>query len=214
MYTKIIIGLSVLFIGCSSTNENIKNNNYTQTNHSIDKHLRQNNLLESKSSYFYINIEDLEEAKKAETVTYFYANDNPSKEVENYFLEFSKQLGTKHGAIIISPNTNVKKVLHIINKISNCNTIEPIQWPVIIFEDRRKKECYPLYLQEASYSSLIKVLSIIQKSLDNKANIDKKQFTHNTKYSIHALLAEYPTIKTFEIGIFKFIDYLGDKFYN
>ena len=213
MYRIMTIGLSILFLGCSSINESTENN-YIQSNYSIDKTLKEKDLFESKSSYFYINIENLEEAKKAETITYFYANDNPSQELENYFLEFSKDLGEKNGAIIISPNTNVKKALYIVNKISSCNTIEPIQWPVIVFEDRRKRECYPLYLQEASYSSLIKVLSIIQKAIDNKANIDKEQFTHNTKHSIHDLLSEYPTIKTFEIGIFKFIDYLGNEIYS
>jgi len=48
----------------------------------------------------------------------------------------------------------------------------------------------------------------------DKNNIDKEQFAHNTKYSVKAVLNEYPTIKTFEIGIFKFIDYLGDKIYG
>ena len=212
MYKKVMM-LSLIFIGCSSS-VNVEAKPKFKLNNSIKKHLEKDKLLEHKSSYFYINIMDIDKAKQADSITYFYTNDNPSHEIENYFLEFAKEIGDKHGAVIISPNTNIRKAFQLINKVSSCEVIEPILYPVIVFEDKRKNECYPLYIQEVNYGTLVKVLSIIQKSINNKNNIDKEQFTHNTKYSVKAVLDEYPTIKTFEIGIFKFIDYLGDKIYS
>ena len=203
--------MSISFLGCSSAN---KVNVNRKVDYTINKHLQEDKLFEKQSSYFYINIMDIERAIQADSITYFYTHNNPSKEVENYFLEFAKEIGDKHGAVIISPHTNIQKAFQLINKVSSCEVIEPILYPVIVFEDKRKNECYPLYIQEVNYGTLVKVLSIIQKSINNKNNIDKEQFAHNTKYSVKAVLDEYPTIKTFEIGIFKFIDYLGDKIYG
>ena len=192
---NIIISLVILFSGCSSTHKNPLSPSDSD-----------------KTSYFYINSLNIDKAEKADSLTYFYTDSEPSIKLIRYFQEFSKYIGDKNGAVIISPNTGVERAYTLVNEISNCNKVEPTLWPVIVFEDRTKQgTCYPLYIQDVNYGSLIAVLDIIQQMIDSPNNRNKLQATHNTKDRISIFIKEHPSLKVIEGVLYKLVDLLGEK---
>jgi len=166
---------------------------------------------DSESSYFYIDNLSIEKAKNADSITYFYTDSEPNDKLIQYFKEFSKQIGNKHGAVIISPNTNVKRAYKLVNEISSCEKIEPTLWPVIVFEDRTVKQCYPLYIQEVKYSSLIGVLDIVKQMMVDSQHREKLQKIHNTKDRVSTFIKVHPSLKVIEGVLYMLVDLLGEK---
>jgi len=200
MKLKIFILISLfLLVGC--VNYNVKK---TTTSYLPIKN-------EGQNSYFYIDNLNIEKAKSADSITYFYTDSEPNGKIIQYFKEFSKQIGNKNGAVIISPNTNVKRAYKLVNEISSCEKVEPSLWPVIVFEDRTIKKCYPLYIQEVKYSSLIGVLDIVQQMMINSNQREKLQATHNTKDRVGTFIKEHPSLKVIEGVLYKLVDLLGEK---
>ena len=198
---QILVSLVILFSGCvSSTSNRIENNSYFPRDSDEDK-----------TSYFYIDNLNIDKAMEANSITYFYTHSEPNTKLIQYFKEFSNKIGNKNGAVIISPNTNIKRAYTLVNEISSCKKIEPTLWPVIIFEDRTKKDCYPLYIQEVNYGSLVGVLNIVQEMINDTNNRDKIQAIHNTKDRVSIFIKEHPSLMVIEPVLFKLIELLGEK---
>ena len=167
----------------------------------------------NKSSYFYITNSDM--VKDAETITYFYTHSEPSKKLRNVFFNFANRIGDKNGAMIISPNSNLKKQLDILMDVSKCETIEPNLWPTIVFEDKTNNVCYPFYMNSLSdESKFMEILFIIDKALNDRSIINKKQFIFNTKEDVNRVINNFPNLDVIKRVVFLFIDYLGEKIYS
>jgi len=198
---QILVSLVILLNGCvSSTPDRIGNDSYFPTD-----------INEDKTSYFYIDNLNIDKAREADSITCFYTHSEPNTKLIQYFKEFSNKIGNKNGAIIISPNTNIKRAYTLVNEISSCKKVEPTLWPVIVFEDRTKKNCYPLYIQEVNYGSLVGVLNIVQEMISDINNRDKIQVIHNTKDRVSIFVKEHPSLKVIEPVLFKLIELLGEK---
>ena len=165
-----------------------------------------------KTSYFYIT--SAHEARQAKTITYFYTHSSPSSKIMEYFYLFSKRIGKSHGAIVISPNSNVDLSYTLVSEVSSCEIVEPSLWPVFVFEDREKSKCFPFFVSNTEQGSIIESLSIIEKGMNASSRLDSIQFKHNMKKEINDLIDQHPSFSPIKRVLFEFIEYIGDNLYE
>lgn len=127
--------------------------------------------LVSNISYENINgfyLKKPEDILKSDSVTYFISNSPIDEKINKLFMGFADRLGKKHGAISISFNDNNDLKIMDYMLLSNCD-FSLYDLPVIVYEDRQKKSCYPF--ENISNDELYLVLFRLYKATKDKKKI-------------------------------------------